>query len=170
MVFVAASNDYAKLNRLSELNWFYLGNHRGLERAVRILSKAKRKFIGRDIESIVDSVRDNFVDYIGRLSRQQKDKIIWYSSPMASKSMSQTSMFHQYVYQKLLEKLAYEEDKDILVVTDSDELLGNANKIKLKQVKVLSNHIFYKKQIYDRIKGCLRILRYFLIWCICNLP
>lgn len=165
MLLIVNSNDAANLKKLSNLTWAYIGSYKGAEKTKNVLKESTRKFIAKDIEEITDSVRDNFVDYVGKLSRQQNDKILWYSSRMASKSVTQTSMFHQYVYQKLLWKLS-EREADILVVTDNDELIENIKKIKFEKVRVLSTFIFYRKQVFEKIKGYLRILRYFLLWLI----
>ncbi len=80
MLLIVDSHDGLNLRKFSCLSWIYIGSRQGLASATRILKQNKRRFIGKDIEYVVDFVRDNFVDYIGRLSQQQKDKVIWYSS------------------------------------------------------------------------------------------
>lgn len=164
---VVSSNDIINLKKFSGLIWVYLGSYKGLESAKNILREKNRRFIGKDIEKITDSVRDNFVDYIGKLSCQQSNKVLWYSSPMASKSTSQTTMFHQYVYQKLLEGLS-EEESDILIVTDDIELLDNIRKIQPAKIRSLSKHNSYRRKLYERARGYREVLRHILFWFICQ--
>lgn len=164
MIFITTPNDIRNLSKLSGLTWMYIGGNAGLKQAAEILNENRRLFIGKDIESIVDSVRGNFIDYIGIISKFQKNKVIWYSSPMASKSMSQTTIFHQYVYQKLVERLTQGKNEDILFVTDDDELLSNIRKIQLDKIRLLNKSIFYKKKIYTKFEGYRRVLTYFWLW------
>lgn len=144
--------------------WVYIGGYESLEQVRKVLPDKRRKYITKDIEKITDSVRDNFVDYIGKLSRWQNDKVLWYSSAMASKSISQTSIFHQYVYLKLLEEMSEKENEDILVVTDDIELLENIKHAKFEQIKVFDSQGFWRNYLCERIHGYKRVLKYLLLW------
>ena len=164
MVLAVNPRDIALLKNASQFPWVYIGSYKGLERVKPVLEQSKRRFIAQDIEKIVSSVRDNFVNYIGKLSQKQSNKILWYSSCMASKSISQTSIFHQYVYLKLLEQFAKTDSHNIVVVTDDVELLENIQKIKIKNIIVLSNGFFFMKKLCARGKGYLKTFRYILLW------
>jgi len=167
MLSVVSSDHIRRLKKLKGLQWVYIGTHRGRERAEKVLDKTRRRFIGKDIEEIADLTRDNFIDYIGKLSLQQEDKVLWYSSAMASKSVLQTSIFHQYIYQKLLERLSKKTDEDILVVTDDNELLENTKRIGPEGARLLSSPSLFKRQ-KDRLKGCQDVLMHILQWFICR--
>jgi len=164
VILIATPKNRSNLAKFTDLQWVYIGSYQGKGQTKGLLDQQKRRFIGRDIEEIVDFARDNFVDSIGKISQYQDDKILWYSSRMASKSMSQTSMFHQYVYLKLLEKFLGDSDTDTLLVTDDDELVSNIKKAMPENVRVLSQDRLYRKKIFERIKGVLRILRLVLLW------
>lgn len=170
-MIVISSNDTVNLKKLSGLIWVYIGSYKGQERAKSILKESKRRFIAEDIGYVADSVRDNFIDYIGRLSTQQSDKVLWYSSPIASKSICQTSTFNQYVYQKLLNRLKELENKDILVVTDNNELLENIRKIQPEKIRILSKDNSCKnkiRKIYKKIRGYGEIFKHIFFWLICR--
>ena len=164
MLLITSQRDVAVVRKLSDLKWFYIGSFKGLESIRRGLKENNRKFIAKEIESIVDSLRNNFVGYIGQLSRQQSNQILWYSSGMASKSISQTSIFHQYVYLKLLKEISEKENEDILVVTDDVELLENIKQMKFERVKILGNRSFRKNYLHEKVQGYKRILKYILLW------
>lgn len=166
-MIAVSSDDTVNLKAFSNLIWVYIGSYKGPECAKSILKEAKRRFIAEDIEDIADSIRDNFVDYIGKLSCQQSNKVTWYSSPMASKSICQTTMFHQYIYQKLLESLL-EEERDILIVTDDIELLDNIRKVQPEKIRVLGKRNSCRKKLRERARGYREVLRYILFWCICQ--
>jgi len=163
MVYISAPSQSRHLRMHNSLPWVYIGSYKGLLRSEKILGVGKRRFIGRRLQGIVESVKNNFVDFIGKLSAQQKDKIIWYSSRMASKSISQTSIFHQYVYLKFIERLSEEEKRDILVISDDHELLRNIKKTGFRNVKILPG-VSGRSCFLESIKGYLRVLRFFLIW------
>ena len=84
MIFIVAPNDHSQMSQRRDMEWLYIGSHNGLSMASGVLQISKRLFIGRDIESIVEAVRENFVDYIGKVSQLQKDRVLWYSSRVAS--------------------------------------------------------------------------------------
>jgi hypothetical protein len=76
---------------------------------------------------------------------------LWYSTRVASKSVSQTNIFQQYVYLKLIEKL--DSEGDLFFITDDDELLKNVGDIR--------GGILIKKHLIA-FKGRMRLLKYFL--------
>jgi len=152
------------MSQRRDMEWLYIGSHNGLSMASGVLQISKRLFIGRDIESIVEAVRENFVDYIGKVSQLQKDRVLWYSSRVASKSMSQTSIFHQYVYQKLLEGIAQDETRDLLVVTDDSEFMHNVEMIAPENVRMLSRKIFIGQRMIEMVRGVRVVLRHLSVW------
>jgi hypothetical protein len=127
-----------RLGTYLRYSWIYLGTHYGLQKVQRILPKERRIFIGRLIDDLTDQYRDHFIHFIGELSRKQNDPVLWYSSRMASKSMSQTTLFHQYIYQKLLEYLRIYNQEDILLVTDDQLFITNTAALSDTAVKFLS--------------------------------
>lgn len=163
MILVADYCDRANLLRLSGLKWVFIGNYRGSEYLRGILKPENRIFIGKLIEEVMASVQDNFVDYIGSLCRQQDDKVLWYSSRMASKSIL-TSMFHQYVYLKILERLLEGKTEDILLVTDNNEFYYNIGKIFSERVRILTKKRLSLKGFYKSLRGYAKIGRYCIFW------
>jgi hypothetical protein len=156
-------NDIFNFKKYTNLNWIYIGDFRNFNQAKNLLDENRRVFIGADIDRLVDRLRNNFIDYIGLISQEQPDKVAWYSTRIASKSISQMPMFHQYVYQKILELYI---EKNLLIVTDDHELLQNIKKIKPNNVKVLGNYHFYKYMIREKTAGYVRIIVCFLSWCV----
>ncbi len=163
MLYLINSNDAALLTKFSNLKWIYIGRHGGKKEAEKILSNEKRIFIARDIKIITESVRDNFLDYIGILSALQDNKVLWYAGSMASKSINETSLFNQYVYQKLLKKLSVSH-KDLLVVTDDEEILTNTKNQRSGKIAVLSHSGFYKSRLHRRIRGYREVLVDIIFW------
>ncbi len=156
------------LRKHSGFKWIYLGTYVGLEKAQAILAKENRIFIGKDIERITNNVRDNFVDYIGKLSVIQKNRVVWYSSRIASKSVSQTSIFQEYVYLKLLEQYGGKKE-DILVVIDDRDLIAVLRQINLRGTKVLHRPAIDAETFFNKLKDRLKILRYFFLWALVRL-
>ncbi|MDD5005714.1 MAG: hypothetical protein PHS93_04345 [Candidatus Omnitrophica bacterium] len=167
MINIAYFNDSFNLGKFSGLPWIYLGTHKGINYIKGILDENNRIFVAKDIEQITDIIRDNFIDFIGKLSICQDDKIIWYCSRMASKSVSQNTMFQQYVYLKLIDRLI-SENREILFVTDDYELLNNAKKIFMGRINLSNKNIFYKKTFMNKIINITKILRYFFLWSVCK--
>lgn len=163
MVLVIDARDRVNLKKFSGLKWIYIGTFPGLVRARLSLKEENRIFIGKEIESITDKVRDNFVEYIGKLSGVQKNRVIWYSSRIASKSVSQTSMFQEYVYLKLLEHYGKEKE-DILAVVDDQNLIATLCQVDIKEIKVLHNHVINAEAFFNKLRDRLKILRYFFLW------
>ncbi len=168
MLSVVYYKDKKSLKKNSSFNWTYLGSYSGLEQVQSVLRKEKRIFIGKEIDNTIEKIRDNFVDYVGKLSNYQNNKVIWYASRLASKSVSQTSVFHQYVYLKLLEGLSAVYKDKFVIVTDDYEFLVNAGDCDFSDVSVVKFPRVRFLCIFKKIKDSLKILRYFLLWVVCN--
>lgn len=166
MVFICRPRDIKHLKACRNLPWIYIGGAWGAKVAKHELDESKRIFIAQDIERVCDQVRDNFVEYIGQLSLIQSDKVLWYSSPIASKSVSQTTIFQQYVYHKILEDFIQKNEfgKDLLIVTDSHELISCSSCIWANQIKVLGSNWNFYDFIYLTIKARIRFGKYFILW------
>ncbi|MDD5691366.1 MAG: hypothetical protein PHC37_06725 [Candidatus Omnitrophica bacterium] len=146
--------------------WIYIGGTQGAKVAKQVLDESKRIFIAQDIERVCDQVRDNFVDYIGQVSLKQPDKVLWYSSPVASKSVSQTTIFQQYVYQKMIGDFIKKNESggDLLVVTDSDEFISCSSRIWGNQIKVFGSNWKFYGPLYLTVKARIRLAKYFILW------
>lgn len=164
MLLIADLNDKSGISNLLHLPWVYIGDNRNLRLRYDILDQTKRIFIGKYIENITEKIRHNFVDFIGSVSAQQKDKVLWYSSRMASKATSQTSMFHQYVYLKLIEMFLEKQTEDLLVICDDIEFFYNVNKVFSGRVKILKKKIPGLKYLYTRWRGYAKITKYCCLW------
>ncbi|MDD5355792.1 MAG: hypothetical protein PHY56_04610 [Candidatus Omnitrophica bacterium] len=163
MINLLYFNDILNLKKFSNLPWAYLGSHKGIEYIKGSLDENKRRFIAKEIECIIESSRGNFVDFIGKVSTYQRDKVIWYCSRMASKSISQNTMFQQYIYLKLLDKFI--QDKvDILFITDDYELIDNAKNVFCGRINLLSQKLFRISVLIDKAKKPLKIIKYFCVW------
>ena len=144
--------------------WLYIGSYKGLTSASGYLPDEKRIFIGRMIEEVTAAVRDRFVDYIGAMAELQQDKVLWYSSRMASKSNSQTLIFDHYVYFKLLEALASREKDDILVVTDDHDFLKVMGRVGGKNMDVAPARTFCMSRVRRCLQGYIQLVRYGFFW------
>ena len=164
MVYVIFSKDKRNIERSKGLQWSYLGADEGLSRVEALLGGDKREFIGREIDRVVSLVRDNFVDYIGLTSTLQKDKVLWYSARAASKSFSQTTMFQQYIYIKLIESYAASEGSHLFIIDDF-RLLANLELARLPDVMVQSRAVPDLTDIaLNKAKGVLRSFRFIFYW------
>lgn len=163
MITIIDYRDKTNLLKFSNLQWIYIGSYKGSEYVKNILQESNRIFIGKDIENIMNSVQQNFIDYIGKVSLQQNNKVLWYSIRMASKSI-QTSMFHQYVYLKVLERFMDSKKEDILVVSGDDEFFYNVNKILSSKIRVLKERRQGLNRPYKRLSGYVKIARYCVFW------
>ncbi len=162
MVVVSHSFQTAKISQYSHLPWIYIGP-RDASFLYRVLPEGNRRFIARIVEEVSSECRDNFVEYIGFLSTLQKNRLLWYSSRMASKSVNQTSMFHQYIFIKVVEKLGREAG-DILLVTDDREFLLNLGRLDLEGVESRKVEESFCEILKVRIGGLIRIVRCAWIW------
>ncbi|MDD5045090.1 MAG: hypothetical protein PHG51_06075 [Candidatus Omnitrophica bacterium] len=164
MVYVIYSKDKRSIEKFKGLAWSYLGSDEGSCKAEAVLGSNVRVFLGKGIERIVSSVRDNFVDYIGQVSTLQKNRVLWYSSRVASKSSSQMPMFHQYVYIKLIESYAGSKDGHLFLVDDF-QLLANLKRLRLPGIEVTGPIIpDYMKITLKRINGGWRFFNIFFHW------
>lgn len=156
------------LRKFSHLQWVYIGSQKGFGVAESILKRPNRRFIAKDIERISDMVRDNFVNYIGMASTQQADMLFWYSSCMASKSTSESAMFNQYVYLKLLEDFLENEEEDILVATDDNRFIDAAARIFEERVRIFRKRTGFLDRIYIARNAYIRLVRYCGLWVFCR--
>lgn len=166
MVFISHPGNIKHLRAHRSMPWIYIGGTQGAKVAKQVLDESKRIFIAQDIERVCDQVRDNFVDYIGQVSLKQPDKVLWYSSPVASKSVSQTTIFQQYVYQKMIEEFIQknESGKVLLIVTDSDEFISCSSRIWGNQIKVFGSNWKFYVPLYLTVKARIRLAKYFILW------
>ncbi|MFH1369574.1 MAG: hypothetical protein ABII64_10680 [Elusimicrobiota bacterium] len=164
MIFVLDAYCKKIPDSLKDNKWCYLGSPDSIKNAARAFKTENRVFLGRYIESITDSCRDNYVDYIGTLSELQENKLLWYSSRFASKSISQTSMFQQYVYLKLAGYLASVHD-NIVFITDNNELLDNIRLLPVHgQYKIYKNSCsHFLVNFLKRIKCSISSYKYFFL-------
>lgn len=164
MIYVISFKDKKNMKKFKSLPWSYLGAEDGLGYTEAILGSEKRKFVGKDIDRITDSVRDNFVDYIGQVSTFQPNKVLWYSSRVASKSFSQMVMFHQYVYIKLIESYGTSGESRLFIVDDL-QLLANLKLICPTNVEVKSRLTpDFMNIILKRARGSWQFFRIFFYW------
>lgn len=163
MILAVDYRDRSNLLKLSNLKWVYIGSFRGSEYVKDILKESNRIFIGKLIEEVLDAVRDNFVNYIDMISQQQNNKVLWYSSRMASKSI-QTSMFEQYVYLKVLEKFSEGSVEDTLIISDNREFFYNVGRIFSSKVKILNKEKLGLRSSYSKLSGYAKIARYCVFW------
>ncbi|MDD5173446.1 MAG: hypothetical protein PHV48_01290 [Candidatus Omnitrophica bacterium] len=169
MIYVVFSKDKKSMKKFKGLPWSYLGCEIGLRHAEGILGCDKRKFIGKEINRIADSIRDNFVDYIGQISEFQTNRVLWYSSRVASKSFSQMIMFHQYVYIKLIESLSSLKENRLFVIDDL-RLLMNLKHIYHTNVEVKSRLITdFMNTVLNGIRRSVRFLRIVFHWTVFKL-
>jgi hypothetical protein len=152
MIYIIFSKDKKNMKKFKGLPWSYMGSENGLRYAEDILGSDKRKFVGKEIDRIADSIRDNFVDYIGQISALQTNEVLWYSSRVASKSFSQMIMFHQYIYIKLIESCSSLKENRIFIIDDL-RLLTNLRQICHTNVEVKS------RMTADFMNTALRIMR-----------
>lgn len=166
MLYIYHPKNITIAHKDSCLEWMYLGSNEGLEHTLGILDRALRKYLGQDIESEADSIRDNFIDFIGKISSQQENKLLWYSSAVASKSVSQSTIFEQYVYLKLIERLS-QENKEYILITDNVELLHNLREMSIGVCEVASSS---KPRSYVRhFKNAYKIGKYFILYFLCKI-
>lgn len=146
--------------------WAYIGTARGLCAVSARLPEQRRIFLGRLVQKTADAVRDRFVDFIGETAALQDDRVLWYSSLIASKSHSQIPAFNYYVYLKVFEILVGGQDGDLLVVTDDHGLLRITALAGLKDVRVLDRPGSVVLQTAETLTGVLQVARYLLLWCL----
>ncbi|MBD3426565.1 MAG: hypothetical protein GF409_04985 [Candidatus Omnitrophica bacterium] len=165
MLNIISSRQISGSRRPSCDRWLYIGGHRGLDRALGTLEQDRRIYIAKDIEEVTDSVREIFVDYIGRLSRQQDDAVLWYSSRMASRSISQSRMFQRYVYCKVLERISRRyETENLLFVTDDVDLLYVACSKFSQGMGFRERASLLLKHLGERMTGAYWIAKYLIFW------
>lgn len=161
MVYLFHSNDLRGLGKYNVLPWARLACASDV-RAERV-AEQHRFSIAKELQKETDKARRNFVDFVGQLSEQQPDKVLWYSSRLASKSVSQTDIFHQYVYLKVLENLAHREEKQV-IITDNARLYQHAYQLGLAHVKLCSRPSQTGYRPAPAWRGALKCLRYTLLW------
>lgn len=131
----------------------------------RSLDPSKRVFLGRLISNFAKILRVNFADYIGKIGEYQDDALLWYSSRMASKSVSQSSMFQYYLYCKVAESLA-SSGKDSILLTDNPELLRVFGLLAIPGTKVFGGipALHSLRDAAKRVKHSLRLAKYVFFW------
>jgi len=167
MVYVVFAKDKKRLSKCKGMLWSYLGEDGGIFYAQKALEDGKREFLGRKIEQVVSCIRDNFIDYIGYASTFQDDRLLWYSSRVASKSFSQMFMFHQYAYLKLIESYAV-LDKDHLFIVNDLTLWGSLKLFKLHGVKIYAHIIadFPGRRLLKKIQANCQFFLRLIYWVI----
>ncbi|MDP2939807.1 MAG: hypothetical protein Q8O13_07005 [Candidatus Omnitrophota bacterium] len=163
MLYICHPNNNTFAHKNSCLEWIYLGSKEGLERTLQVLDSTRRKYLGQDIEREADLIRDNFIDFIGRVSLQQKNKLLWYSSPVASKSVSQTTIFEQYVYLKILENLS-QENKEYLAIIDNAELIHNLREMNIGVCEAEPFRSSKPRSCARHFKNAYVIAKYFIFY------
>ncbi|MDD5545974.1 MAG: hypothetical protein PHO67_02275 [Candidatus Omnitrophica bacterium] len=164
MVYIVFPEDRRNIEKLKGLSWSYLGVDKGSCPAEAVLGRQKRVFVGKGIERIVSLVRDNYIDYIGKVSTLQKDRVLWYSSRVASKSTSQMAMFHQYVYIKLIGSYAASKGSHVFLADDI-RLLANLKRLRLPNTEVCGPVApDYLKTALKKIKGARAFFDIFFHW------
>ncbi len=139
MINVVHIKNTQALQKHAKSAWACLSCSSSLDPLDGILSKELKESVATQIEDVTAEVRQNFVEFIGQVANQQEDKVLWYASRMASKSMSQTDIFHQYVYLKLVESAGRNRTEDFLFVTDDPYLLMHLYRIELENVHVYAD-------------------------------
>ncbi|MDD5680408.1 MAG: hypothetical protein PHI59_04110 [Candidatus Omnitrophica bacterium] len=169
MVYVIFPKDKRTIEKFKGMPWSYLGADEGLYEAEAILGGNKREFIGKGVERIVSSVRGNYIDYIGQISTLQKDKVLWYSSRVPSKSSSQMAMFNQYVYIKFIESYAVSGGNHLFLADDL-QLLANLKRFRLPGIEVQGRIApDYMKMALKKITGGWQFFKYFFYWLVFRL-
>lgn len=163
MVVIVDHCDRAQLLKFSNLKWIYIGDNKRAGYTENVLKANNRIFIAKDIERMIDFVRDNFIDYIGEISSQQTNKVLWYSSRMASKSI-QTSMFHQYIYLKIFKNFLKDKAEDLLIVSADKEFSYNVSRIFADKEIVFKKQIPSIKQLYRKYRGYAKVIRCCIFW------
>lgn len=109
--------------RYGSWRWLLIGGGKLPDQYAGVLPSQNRVSVGERLSSLCEKYRDNFVDFVGQVAEQQSDKLAWYATRIASKSFSQSPIFHHYIYLKLLQELS-EEPVNYLVLTDDSDLLA----------------------------------------------
>lgn len=161
MVYISHIRDTKKLNACRDRRWAHIACRDDIEFIYEILDENNKISTAKLIESISEKVRNNFIHFVGQLANQQENKILWYSCRLASKSVSQTDVFHQYVYIKLVEELARQE-ANLLIVTDNDDFLYNLSRLKMDDVEIMSNAGLKRDKLF--YKGFRKILKFIVLW------
>lgn len=162
MIYVFHPGSMKIDERLRSLPWAYLGSGSGFRQASAILDNGKRRFLGKEIEEVSGSCRELFIDHVGKLSSLQPDKLLWYSTSLASKSISRSDIFQQYVYLTLLRKLS-SEGKDMLFISDDKELLGNIAAVPGAVLRSRAGKTL-KERYSEALAVYRRGLKYLLLW------
>lgn len=156
-------------DKLLNLKWIYLGELKGYERTLRLLKEENRQFVGDLIEQTTDAIRNNFIDFIGKMSLLQEDPVSWYSASIASKSISQSNMFQRYLYIKLLENLS-QSGGDSVFVCDDLSLIHMLKELSYPNLKIYQRDFFV---VLTRnlcfIKDFKRKVKYSLLWLLSRL-
>lgn len=161
MVYVSHIRDTKKLNAYRDRRWAHIACRDDIEFIYALLDENNKIFTAKMIERITEAVRNNFIHYVGQLANQQENKVLWYSCRLASKSVSQTDVFHQYIYIKLVEELARQET-NLLIVTDNDDFLYNLSRLKMNNVEIISNTGLKRDKLF--YKGFRKILKFIVLW------
>lgn len=162
MVYVFHTTDLSRAGTYRELPWAQLACPAFTEADLTAFRRENKFSVAELIRDVADEVRQNFIDFVGRLAESQTDKVVWYSSCLASKSVSQTDIFHQYVYMKLVEKLAC-HDQERVLVTGSDALVWHLSRQRPANVTVVSA-AGALHPLPPRRRGVLKRLRYAAQW------
>ena len=167
MVYIVFAKDKKRISEFKGVFWSYFGENNGYVYAEKVLGSEKRDFLGEKIERIVSQVRDNFIDYIGYASTFQNNKLLWYSSRVASKSFSQMFMFHQYVYLKLIESYV-DSGKEHLLIIDDLTLWENLKLFNLPGVKIYEyiTASFLRHRLLKKIKADFQFFYCLIYWVI----
>lgn len=163
MIYVVSIHDQESLKKYAAYEWVYIGQFSGLEQARLIFSPSKRRFIAQNIQRLAESLKRNFLDYIGQLSMMQPDLILWYSSCIASKSLSQAAIYKQYIYLKLIQEWSHSGD-DCAVVTDDQELLSAIHHFTEDGIKPVSPIVIEKVSLKDNVNAFLKKMKYIASW------
>jgi len=86
-----------------DIEWCYFGTDISQrDKIARILSYTKKVSIGEELDRIAYDIKKPFLEWMAEIGRQQKDKVNWWASRLASKSPLQTDFFLLVCYTQLV--------------------------------------------------------------------
>lgn len=125
MIAIALHRKYKEAASLfnDDFVWCYVGKDiKYRERISSVLGEKRRFFLGNRLQSIAEDIRKPFLDFIAALGRRQHDRLIWWSSKFASKSLFQSDFFlllcYRYIVNDIIEEFRNKEENICLLIED----------------------------------------------------
>lgn len=104
--------------------WIYLGKEIFLSKKIEeiIGSSAERLNIGEDLQAIAGIYRQDYIDYVGKLSLEN-DSPVWFLTSLSEKNPFVSDVFLHFCYVKICQKYLAENTHDLIIICENRGIL-----------------------------------------------